>query len=276
MSTARRRLSIAAGVLLTIFAVLFLVVLGRPGQSARIDPFAETAIAPSPGARLDLRATVLDQTGRAESFETMVAGRPILFVPVQHRCPNICGVTLGGLADAVAAMPERPGSGYAIIAFGIDPHEGVAEKQEAIADWHDRDATPMDGIWATTASSEVVTAETLALGYHFKWDPELRQFAHPAAVAVLAADGRLIRWLAGLQPNPEDLSAALADARTDHVPSVLAQAAVFLCYRYDPATGRFTPSILAGFQVLGGISILALAALMLALHRRSHVRGRRP
>jgi protein SCO1/2 len=258
-----------------ILAACSLIAAGNIALAARFDPFAETAISPAAGAKLDLRATVLDQTGRALPMSSLTAGLPILFVPVQHRCPNICGVTLAGLSDALAQMPEHAGADYTVIAFGIDPHEGVTEKQAGIAVWRDPSHASLDGIWATTASSDVIAVETSALGYRFAWDPDLRQFAHPAAIAVLTADGRLVRWLAGLQPDPRTLRSALAEARADRVPSVLAQAAVFLCYRYDPSTGRLTPSILAGFQLLGGLSVLALAALMLAVQWRARTGARR-
>src|SRR3546814_11339154 len=85
--------------------------------------------------------------------------------------------------------------------------------------------------WSSdVCSSDLVTD---ALGYHYAFDPRIGQYAHAAAVAVLTPDGRFSRWLFGLNPDPADLTAALAKARAGETGG-LGRRLLLLCSHYDP------------------------------------------
>lgn len=251
---------IAAGLCLAV-----LIASEPAAASPPFDPFSSAAIAPKPGARLDLSLSVRDQTGATRSLAEIGSGLPIVFVPVQHRCPNICGVTLSALWDAFSKATPLSGQDAVVVAFEIDSNEGPAEAAAGLAALRERvEARALPGWTAVTASSAIIGRATAELGYRFSYDDEIRQYAHPAAFAVLAADGRLVRWFSTLEPDPAELGAAVQRAAQSKEPSVLEQAAVLLCYRYDPVTGRFTPSILAAFRIFGvGSALVALIALTL-------------
>jgi protein SCO1/2 len=108
---------------------------------------------------------------------------------------------------------------------------------------------------------------TQALGYRYTWIPATGQYAHMAAIAVLAPDGRLVRWLPGLGVAPTALAAALADARRGRTDD-LGGAIRLLCFHFDPTTGRYTLAIFRLTQILaGGFAALVAAAVGLAFWR---------
>jgi protein SCO1/2 len=115
---------------------------------------------------------------------------------------------------------------------------------------------------------------TGALGYHYAYDPEIGQYAHAAAVAVLTPDGRLVQWLYGLSPDPVELGSAVAAAQAGRIGNI-AQQIILLCYHYDPKTGRYTLLVDRVLQIIGSACAVTLAGfVLLALQRERRVRGK--
>jgi protein SCO1/2 len=128
---------------------------------------------------------------------------------------------------------------------------------------------------ALTGTPEAISTVTGALGYRYAYDPEIGQFAHAAAIAVLTPDGRLVQWLYGLSPDPVELGNAISAAEAGRVGS-FAQKNILLCYHYDPKTGRYTLLVDRVIQVAGSAFALCLAGLVLfSLKRERRARGTR-
>ena len=248
--------------------LLSALLLAGPAMAAGpFDPFGEATIVERPGAAIPIDLPLRDAAGRPTTLRKLASGRPLLLAPVLHDCPNLCGVTLGGLATAVAGQRFRPGRDVTVAAFGIDPAEGP---DAARRDLGRLDAQPKGtalAARATVGSSAVVRATTDALGYRYAWDPRIGQYAHVAGVAVLTPDGRLVRWLYGLAPAPADVSRAIADAR-DGTTGSLGDQLLLLCYHYDPATGTYSFAIERVVRWAGLLTVLGLGLLVWRLKGR--------
>jgi protein SCO1/2 len=251
--------------------------LASATAASAFDPFAAATIEPRAGARVPLDLRFRDERGRTVSLRELGAGKPLVLAPVLHDCPNICGVTLGGLADAVAGQSYRAGPDFRIVAFSIDPHETPPDARKSIAALGKRvsgDATKA-GWHAVTGASADIAAVTDALGYRYAWDESIGQYAHVAAVAVLTPDGRLARWLYGLAPDPGDLRLALTEAGEGRIGG-LGDRLLLLCYRYDPATGRYSPLIWSLLRTASaGTAMFLLGAVLFAVRRERRAGGRR-
>ena len=239
---------------------------------APFDPFTKATIDSKPGVQVPFDPPFRDETGAATTLRALAGGRPVVLAPVLHDCPNICGITLGALSDAVARQPRSPD--FTVIAFSIDPHEtpaDAARSVEALA--HRAGQDPKRRVHALTGAPEAISAVTGALGYHYAYDPEIGQYAHAAAVAVLAPDGRLVQWLYGLSPDPVELGNAISAAQDGRI-GTFAQQIILLCYHYDPKTGRYTLLVDRVMQIAGSAFALSLAGVVLVtLRRERRVRG---
>ncbi len=257
--------------------LLLLAILLLPGGTAiAFDPFGAAGIDRLPDAAVPLDRPFLDEHGRSVTLRELGGGKPILLAPVLHDCPNICGVTLAGLAQAVRAQNYRPGKDFVIVAFGIDPKEGPAQAQAQLADL--RKAFPSvagSGTYALTGADADIHAVTDALGYRYAWDERIGQYAHVAAVALLTPDGRLARWLYGLAPDPGDLRLALTEAGEGRIGD-WADQLLLLCYHYDPQTGRYGPLIWTVLRIGGGATTgigIGLIGLAVVRERRADKRA---
>ncbi len=248
-----------------LFALL-LIVLGVSPALA-FDPFAKTGIDRRPNAAVPLDKTFRDETGRTLTLRAAAEGRPILLVPVVHRCPNICGLTLAGIGEAVQLQKFVSGRDFSLIAFGLDPREGPAEASQSIDGLRQNFPALQAGVHGLTGDAASIAAVLKALGYRYGWDADLNQYAHIAAVAVLTPDGRLSRWLYGITPDPTDVRLALTEAGEGRVGTWTDQL-LLLCYHYDPKTGRYGPLIWTLLRIGGGATaLLGLAWIGMALRR---------
>jgi protein SCO1/2 len=191
-----------------------------------------------------------DQTGRAVTLAGLAHGRPLVLIPVQYLCPNLCGLSLVGLDQAIARQPDR---GFAVAALGIDPREGPAVAARTVAGLK----TPIAALTGPEPASRAVTD---ALGYRYAWDRTLGQYAHISAVAVLAPDGRLVRWLPGPQVDPKALTLALEQATTGQVEPI-PERLFLLCYHLLAPGNANDHRVIEGLQV-GGAAIVALLLLL--------------
>jgi protein SCO1/2 len=254
-------------VIARLLGVLAIVALAT-GAVDPNDPFKAATIAERPGAQIPLGLPFVTAAGKPVTLRRIAGGKPLLITPVQHECPNICGVTLAGIAEAVDGQGKyKPGRDFVIVALGIDPREGPAQARDdlkRLAAQRPNDAwQPM----ALTGGEPAIRAVTDAPGYRYAWSDQLRQYAHLSATAVLTPDGKLSSWLYGLSPTPAQLEAALAQAKTGHSGGVMQQL-LLLCFHYDPQTGRYSLAITEALRIAGIATVLLIALAILLLSRR--------
>ncbi|WP_113406855.1 SCO family protein [Hyphomicrobiales bacterium] len=257
---------------------LALLLCAGEVHAATLDPFTATGIDQKPNAYIPLDQPFRDEGRHLVTLRQLGGGKPILLAPVLHNCPNICGVTLSGLMQAVEGQSFRPATDFTIVAFGIDAREGAKEAAASLDQLKRRfPSLEKNGVHALTGEAAAIHGVTDALGYRYAWDPDIDQYAHDAAVAVLTPDGRLSRWLYGLAPTSRDLKLALTEAGEGRIGSWRDQLLV-LCYHYDPFTGRYSSLILMALRLASGFVAIVgagLVALVLVRERRSKETGGR-
>lgn len=225
-------------------------------------------VAPS-GAALPLSATFTDDTGRARPLREILAGdAPVLLALGYDRCPQLCGMVLQGALEAARAT-GRPASGYRLLFVSIDPQDGPADAATRSRAERGYAATiagsaPAPRIDALIGAPADVAALASAIGYRFESAPEAggSRYAHPAALFVLAPDGRLVRRLGGVRYDPGELRIALADAADGRVTrtSGPGDRVALLCAHLDERAGR-DGAVVAALQAVGLATLAALAAL---------------
>jgi protein SCO1/2 len=253
--------------------VIVLLVVLYANSAWAFDPFQKAGIDHKPGAQIPLDTSFDDETGRSMTLREAAAGKPVLLAPVMHRCPNLCGLTLAGLGEAVQIQKFVAGRDFSLVAFGLDPREGPGEASASINELRQAFPALKEGVHGLTGTAYDIAAVLKPLGYRYAWDNDLNQYAHIAAVAVITPDGRLSRWLYGITPDPLDVRLALTEAGQGKLGSWTDQL-LLLCYHYDPQTGRYGTLIWTLLRIAGGGTMaVGLGWIGLALLRERR-RGR--
>lgn len=251
--------------LLALLLILLLVPAAARAELPR-SVLSEVAAKPPPGARLDLRLAAADSSGGRRTLGDILAGRPAFLVFVDYTCNTLCGTELQLLAAAIGRAHLDP-SRFRIVVFGLDPKDTAA----AAAAMEDREvpAALRPAAAFLLPKAAVVATATTALGFRYAYDAARDQFAHPAAVYVLAPDGAVRTTLSPFALTGVDLTEALDGARP---PTGLFERVRLLCYGYDPATGRYSGRITLLLRLAAATAVAALASAVLLLVRL----GRQP
>jgi protein SCO1 len=219
------------------------------------------------GAPLPLDAPFRDEGGARVRLGDFFRGKPVLLVLEYLNCRTLCGFVLQDMARALAQSSPVPGRDYQVVAISIDPRDGPAEAREARTRYVDRFGKAGDAGWHFLTGSERPIAEVAdAVGFPFRYDRGIDQYAHPAGLIVAAPDGTIARYLLGLDYRPLDLRLALTEAAAGTIASPASEL-LLLCYCYDPGTGRYSLAINNITRVLCGATVLGVGILVVRLAR---------
>jgi protein SCO1/2 len=256
----------------------------RPAAQALHEPAAVAAAAVEEhlGARLDGSLLFTDMNGKRVRLADVFTGdKPVLLVLAYYRCPMLCGLVLRGTALGLSDLAWTLGREYRVLTVSFDPKDTAeAARQKRQSTLQSLRGAPATGAeWPfLTGDEAAIGALADALGFRFAYDPGTDAYAHPAAIFALTPDGRISRYLYGVDFSARDLRLALTEAGEGRTGSFVDRV-LLTCYRFDPASRRFGP-YLAGFLRLGGGLILAalttlFGALWLGERRRRALARRR-
>jgi protein SCO1/2 len=200
-------------------------------------------------------------------------GVPLILVPAYLHCSNLCGIVRASLLTALSRAGLRSGRDYVLAVLSIDPNETPADARAAKAtdvaafglagterDWH-----------YLTGTREDIQALIEAIGFHDQFDPDSKQFIHPAGVVFATASGIVSNYLLGVGYRPADVRSALERARAGRIDPA-ASALLLVCFHFDPTTGRYSLEILKVLRLAALLTVLTLVGVLILLRRRESVR----
>lgn len=260
--------------LLLLLAALLLAPSAAVYADAPFDPFAAAGIDARPGAQVPLDASFTNDRGEAVTLGQLLEGRPAVLVPVYFHCPNVCGTQLASLFNLLGTVPFELGKDYVLIVYSFDPREtpadARAERDRLARRWPALAGS--DAVHLLTGPEASSRGVSDALGFRYRWNPQIQEYAHVSAVATLTPSGTLAQWLYGLGYQPNDLRLALTDAGQGQVGDFGDQL-LLLCYHYDPRTGGYDNWVIGALQVGGtGTAAALLGFIGLALWRERRKR----
>jgi protein SCO1/2 len=136
-------------------------------------------------------------------------GRPVIIAFVYYECPMLCNQVLNGLTGSLKGVTFDAGKEFDVVAISFDAKEfdmpGLAESKKAsYMQRYGRPGTEK-GWHFLTGTEASIQAITQAAGFSFKWDDKSNQFAHAAGVMVVTPEGKMSRYLYGIDYSPKDL-----------------------------------------------------------------------
>ncbi len=255
---------IVAAVLLLALAA---TTVAAAASTLTADTVKDLSFRQHPGTRLPLEATFRDEGGELVRLGDFFRGKPIVLVLEYLRCKSLCGFVLQDLAKALAQSSLAAGRDYQVVAISVDPRDGAAEARAARAAYLERFGEADSAGWHfLTGMNRAIADVADAVGFRYRYDPEIEQYAHPAGLIVAAPDGTIARYVLGLDYRPLDLRLALTEAAAGAVASPASEL-LLLCYCYDPGTGRYSLAINNVTRILCGATVLGVGILVVRLAR---------
>ena len=248
-----------------------------PGKAAteQIPMLKEVRIEQKPDAQLPLDAEFSDATGQSVTLRRYFGARPVVLALVYYECPMLCTQVLGGLAGSLQGMSLTVGQDYDVLVVSFDPGETpamAADRKKDFVRRYIRDAREQN-IYFLTGREASIKALTSAVGFNVAYDTATDQYAHPAAITILTAEGRVSRYLYGVEFAPRDLKLALVEASEGKIGGVVEQMMLF-CYHYDPETGKYGLVIMNIVRAAGALTVLMLVGAIVYSLRRERLQAR--
>jgi protein SCO1 len=221
------------------------------------------------GEQVPLDLAFRDEAGRPVTLRSLFRGRAVVLSLVYYECPMLCTLTLNGLGSALSVLTFDVGKDFDVVTVSFEPKEtpalAAAKKKAYLARYRRPGAE--EGWHFLTGDTPAIAALTSAVGFRYAWDAETRQYAHPAGLVVLTPDGRIARYMYGVEYAPRDLRLALVEASQRRIGNPV-DTVLLYCYRYDPTRGRYAASVLRLVRLGGVLTVLGLAAFVMISLRR--------
>lgn len=221
-------------------------------------------------AHLPLDAEFLDDHGRLVKLGDYFDGKkPVILTLVYYKCPMLCGLLLNGLVDSLKEVAWTPGDEFRVVTLSFDPLEHNTDlarlkKQNLLLEYGRPQAEK--GWSFLTGRKEQITSVAEAVGFHYRWNRDREEWAHPSTLILCTPDGRVARYLGGVMYEPDVLRLSLVEASRGKIGSLWDK--VFLtCFHYESGEGKYTPDVLAIMKVGGAATVLALGTLVFGLMR---------
>jgi protein SCO1/2 len=246
--------------------------LGTAAQSAPAY-LKKAGISQNLGNQLPLGDHFLDSTGAGVTLGSYFGRRPVVMALVYYKCKMLCPQVLSGLAKTLRNVGFTPGKDYDIVVTSIDPGDAPADGAAEKARFLESLGAPGAGssVHFLTGPQASITDLATATGFNYVRVPgpdgKMDQFAHSSVIMIATPDGRMSKYLFGIDYQPRDVRLAVIQASNHHIGSV-SDLILLYCCNYSPSAGKYTVSILRVMGLAAMGSLIMLVALLYALSRK--------
>jgi protein SCO1/2 len=214
-----------------------------------------------------------DETGVPVRLGDYFGRKPLILTLNYFDCPMLCPLALEGLVRSLRPLSFSVGEQFDVLTVSFDPRETSEQAAAAKAKYQRDYARPevATGWHFLTGTEESIQVLTETVGFKAVYDAEKQQYAHAAGMVVLTPQGRIARYLYGVDVPTRDLRLALVEAAAGRIGSPVDRLLLF-CYQYDPATGKYTMAVMRTLRFAGLATLLGLGGLLVVMFRRERSR----
>ncbi|MFQ5568826.1 MAG: SCO family protein [Rhodothermales bacterium] len=250
------------------------VTAQRTGQTPEV--FEGVGIDERLGDYVPMDLIFQDEHGQEVELGTYFDGeKPVLLNFVYHDCPMLCNLWLDQFTIALRAMTWVPGDEFEVLTVSFNALETpelaarqkarylrALGKPEAGAGWH-----------FLTGDEAAIDQLTQAVGFGFRWIEEQQEFAHPTALIFLSGEGKITRYLPGIEFVPRDVRLSLVEASEGTVGTTMDR--IFLtCFRYDSEANSYVLHAINIMKIAGLFTVLVLSMVLFVFWRRESRRSK--
>jgi protein SCO1/2 len=225
-------------------------------------------------AQIPLDLPFRDENGRSVTLGEYFDGKPVILSLAYYECPMLCNQVLNGLLQSMRLLDFTLGKDYRVLTVSINPHEKAgmaAQKRKNYLGRYRREGAGEDWHFLTGDSAAIARLADV-VGFRYVYDPKSGQYAHASGIMLATPEGRLARYMYGIEFQPKELKLGLMEAAKGEIGS-LVNKVVYLCYEYDPMSGKYGFAITRILQGAGVATVLVLGGFMTVWLRRERRRG---
>ena len=227
--------------------------------------------------QLPLDAQFTDENGNTVKLGDYFGnGRPIILALVYYECPMLCNEVLNGLTGSLKGISFDAGKDFDIVAISFDARENekpdlAKSKKAGYLTRYGRAGAETGWHFLSGTQSEIDKV-TNAVGFNYQYDEATEQFAHAGGVIVITPEGKISRYLYGIDYAPKDLKFGLMDSAENKIGNPAEQLYLY-CFHYDPSTGKYGLAILSILRLFAVATLLGIVGMFFVFWRNNRKKG---
>lgn len=251
----------------------------RPGVPASQMPEALQKIGYDQrlGEKIPTGALFVDEAGNSVRLGEYFREKPVVLALAYYECPMLCDLVLQAMVGSFKALKLTPGEDFEVVVVSIDPGENAGLAAEAKKELVARYGKPETaaGWHFLTGSKTSIDKLASSVGFRYTYMGERDEYAHAAGIVVLTPEGKISRYLLGVEFAPRDLRLALVESADGKIGSVVDQVLLY-CFHYDPVIGRYSAVTLNIVRLAGALTAIGLVLMVVLMLRRETRETRTP
>jgi protein SCO1/2 len=259
-------------------AVAICALAAPPAVAQRMEPapkeVEDVGVDEQRGAEIPLDLAFVDsRRGEVKLGDFFDGNRPVILTLNYSNCPMLCSLQLNGFVDGLAGMKWNLGENFQMVTVSIDPKEPPERAQLTKQKYLKRYARPgvADGWHFLTGEEKNIRRLADSVGFRYSYVKDTGEYAHAAVTMILTPDGRVSRYLYGVEYDPQTIRLSLVEAAEGKIGSAMDQILLF-CFHYDETKGRYGPAAEAVMRIAGIVTVLGLGCMVLVFWRRGKAR----
>lgn len=190
-------------------------------------------------------------------------GKPVVLSFNYSNCPKLCSVQLENMVDALTQIDFKIGTDFEMVSVTIDPTETPATAAQNIDIYTRRYnlTEARDGFHFLIGEEKNIRTLAKETGFEYKYVESQNLYSHPPVFILLSPQGKIVRYIHGLDYDPKTMRLALIEAAEGKIGSPINMASYGLgCFVFDETTGKYTFQAMAlmrlgGLLTVGGLAI---------------------
>lgn len=220
--------------------------------------------------------TFLDENGHPVRLGQYFDGRrPVVLNLAYSRCATLCNMVLNAAVRGLQETTWSVGEEFVAITISIDPRETprvASERRGRVLAQYNRPSAARGWHFLTGSESQIRRVAD-AVGFQYRYDRAQDQYAHPAVTMLLTPDGKVARYLYGIQYKPTDVRVGLLEASQGRSISTV-ERLILYCYHYDPQGQGYVLWAMRVMRLGGALTLLVFGSFLTVMWQRE--RRRRP
>jgi protein SCO1 len=249
--------------LLILFPV-WLIGISSFSQTSLYDQQMQIGFEEKQGQFADLNVKLINEAGDTVLLKDII-DKPTILNLVYFRCPGTCSPLMWGVSKFIDEIDLQLGTDYEVVTISFDYTEridlGIQKKANYISAMKKKDAANYWQFFVSDSNS--IARLTQSVGFNYKYVN--KEFVHPTGLIALAADGKITRYLRGIEFLPFEIKITMVEAADGKIgPSINRVLAV--CYSYDENSNKFVFNVTRVSAIV--ISFMALVVFLVLLLTR--------
>ena len=246
---------------------VFLISLNSFSQTSLFNQQMQVGFEEKQGKYVDLTTKLVNESGDTVLLKNVI-NKPTILNLVYFQCAGTCSPLMWGISKFIDGMDLQLGKDYDVLTISFDPAErinlGINKKASYISTMKKKDDAKSWQFFVSDSADIVKLTQSVGFNYQLVNG----QYVHPTGLIALAADGKIIRYLRGIDFLPFDIKITLVEAAKGKIgPSI--NRVLAICYGYDSKGNQFVfnvtrvSAIVILFIVIVVFLILALSKIKL-------------